>query len=421
MEKIRSLKLRVLRSKKLPTNYLVRTQLLTLIDTKNALFTMLRSNRKQAYSFYYFNRFNHAYKRLLHPLYTMRQKKILISFDDNFSILSCLKKEFKALDIEVDIYSTNHSGHWLNRFFYKKINKIARKLGLIANDKDLFAWSRFSYEKHRDRQFADRIKQFSPDLILCIHGHMIGEAVLRETSILTVGWWVEPNPNIDNLIRFATLFDHYLSYDSNIVDLLTNLNIRSEYQSHVASPSDFYPTPEMEKEIDVLFYGSWSPWREEVLYAAYTATHNIALYGNDWQKKCVLFSKKELQHILRGKDIGGPHLNEAMNRSKIVLGIQRLKESTTGLDTRAFDALASGALLLTDAPKDLFRHFTNHEDCLVYQRSEEVPDLIRAVLDGRIDVDKMKIAGRDKVLLNLTYQSLCKKIASYIPSALARP
>jgi spore maturation protein CgeB len=226
---------------------------------------------------------------------------------------------------------------------------------------------------------------------------------------------------MENLVRFAKLFDHYFSYDSEIVDLLSNLHIRSEYQSHVASSSDFYPLPSISKDIDVLFYGSWSPWREEVLYAAYKATKNIALYGSDWQKKCVLFTKKELQHILRGRDIVGPNLNEVINRSKIVLGAQRLRESTTGLDTRAFDALASGALLLTDAPKDLYRHFTNQDDCLVYQGSEEVPALIKAVLDGHVEVDKMRKSGREKVLRNLTYQSLCKKIASHIPSSAAPP
>jgi spore maturation protein CgeB len=347
----------------------------------------------------------------------MRRKKILISFDDYFSILSFFKKEFEELNIEVNIFSTNTSQHWLNRFFYKKINKIAKILGLIENNKDLFAWSRFSYENFRNRQFADRINQFEPDLILCIHGHHIGGEILREAKIPKIGWWIEPNINRVELIQFASLFDKYLSYDSEIVELLRKHDICSEYQSHVASSSDFYPIPETEKDIDVLFYGSWSPWREEVLFAAYKATQNIALYGNHWQKKCVLFSKKELQGILRGRDIVGPHLNEVINRSKIVLGVQRLKNFTTGLDTRAFDALASGALLLTDAPKDLYRHFKNQEDCLVYERSEEVPDLIKTVLDGRVDVDAMKKSGREKVLLNLTYQSLCKKIASHIPSA----
>jgi spore maturation protein CgeB len=172
----------------------------------------------------------------------------------------------------------------------------------------------------------------------------------------------------------------------------------------------------MVKDIDLLFYGSWSPWREEVLFSAYKATNNIALYGNHWLQKSTLFSKEDLKRILRGKDIVGPNLNEVINRSKIVLGAQRLKKTTTGLDTRAFDALASGALLLTDAPKDLFRHFKDLEDCLIYDSSEEVQNLIKAVIEGQVEVDKIKKAGREKVLINLTYETLCEKIANHIPS-----
>ena len=347
----------------------------------------------------------------------MPSRKILISFDDNFQILSYLKEGFKALDIEVDVYATNNSGHWINRFIFKKINKIAKALGLIAEGKDLFEWSRYSFEQFRDGQFADRVEQFKPDLIFSIHGRQIGEAVLRKSKIPKIGWWVEPNPDMDTLIRFAKLFDYYLSYDSEIAERLSKLGIHSEYQSHVASSSDFYPMPEIEKDIDVLFYGSWSPWREEVLFAAHIVTKNIALYGNDWLKKSILFSKKDIRDILCDRIITGQHLNEVINRSRIVLGAQRLKNTTTGLDTRAFDALASGALLLTDAPIDLFRHFKDREDCLVYDRSEEVPGLIRAVLEGQLEVEKIKKSGREKILLDLTYKTLCKKIADHIPPA----
>jgi hypothetical protein len=154
----------------------------------------------------------------------MQLKKILITFVDNFLILDYLEKEFKALGIEVDIYATNNSGHWLHRYVFKKINKLAKSLGLISKDADLFEWSRFSFEKYREYEFADRIQQFKPDLILCIHGHKFGENVLKETKIPKIGWWVEPNPNIETLIRYAKLFDLYFSYDSEIVDLLNNLN-----------------------------------------------------------------------------------------------------------------------------------------------------------------------------------------------------
>lgn len=78
--------------------------------------------------------------------------------------------------------------------------------------------------------------------------------------------------------------------------------------------------------------------------------------------------------------------------------------------------MASGALLLTDAPKDLFRHFKDLEDCIVYDSSQEVQGLIRAVIEGHIEVDKIKKSGREKILINLTYKTLCAKIAAYIPS-----
>lgn len=91
------------------------------------------------------------------------------------------------------------------------------------------------------------------------------------------------------------------------------------------------------------------------------------------------------------------------------------KKATTGLDTRAFDALASGALLLTDAPKDLFRHFKDLEDCIIYDTSEEVQGLIRTVIEWHTETDKIKKSGREKILTNLTYKTLCAKIATYIP------
>jgi len=107
----------------------------------------------------------------------MQLKKILITFVDNFLILGYLEKEFQALGIEVEIFATNKPGHWLHRYFFKKINKLAKSLGLISNDADLFEWSRFSFEKYREHEFAKRIEQFKPDLILCIHGHKFGEPV----------------------------------------------------------------------------------------------------------------------------------------------------------------------------------------------------------------------------------------------------
>ncbi len=343
-------------------------------------------------------------------------KKIVISFVDNFSILSHLRKEFERLGFDVYIFATNLRGHWLHRFFFKKINKIAKHLKLLPENGDLFSWSRYSFEKYREQKFSEFIEKIKPDLIFCIHGHSFGEDILEQIHITKVGWLVEPNPQKEDLLKISSPFTLYLSYDSETVQLLNGHGIRSEYQSHVSSVSDFYPIPNLTKDIDIVFYGSWSPWREEVLFAAYQETKNIALFGNDWIKNCSLFAKKELNNILHGKEILGSNLNIVMNRAKIVLGAQRLRKITTGLDTRAFDALASGALLLTDVPNDLYRHFKNDEDLIIYDCSADVPFKIRAILNGDIDVDAISKSGREKVLQSLTYKNLCDKVLSALPA-----
>ncbi len=344
-------------------------------------------------------------------------KRVLISFVDNFLILAYLKNEFEKLGIEVNVFATNLRGHWIHRFIFKKINRIAKKLKLLSNEGDLFSWSRYSFEKYREQKFADYIDQIKPDLIFCIHGYQFGEFALKNSKSVKVGWWIEPNPNLNDVLNFSKLFDLYLSYDSQTVELLTSYRIRSEYQSHVASTADFYPIPDLKKDIDVLFYGSWSPWREEVLFSAYQETKNIALFGNDWIKNCSLFTKKELNNVLHGKEVLGSNLNIVMNRAKIVLGAQRLRNVTTGVDTRAFDALASGALLLTDAPNDLYRHFKNDEDLIVYDCSADISLKIRAILNGDIDVGVISKSGREKVLQSLTYKNLCERVLSALSAA----
>lgn len=43
--------------------------------------------------------------------------------------------------------------------------------------------------------------------------------------------------------------------------------------------------------------------------------------------------------------------------------------------------------------KDLFRHFRDQEDCLIYQGSGEVPALIKVALDGHIEIDNTRKSG----------------------------
>lgn len=341
-------------------------------------------------------------------------QKVLIAYDDDYLIAFHLAKELELLSIKTNLFITNKTEHGLNRYFFRKINKLARNLRLISKGVDLFHKSNYSYVKYLESQFENRIKEFSPDLIFCIHGQRFGEDVLQRMVVPKIGWWVEPDPNKEALVRFAKPFDVYLSYDSSVVKYLNSLGIHSKYQSHVACTSQFYPISNLEKEYDILFYGNWSAWREEVLYAAFQISKNIALYGNSWKKKQKLFSRTELRSIYKGEQAIDSNLNYLINKSKLVLNAQRLKGFSCGLDTRPFDVLASGALLVTDAPDDMKYHFAHKEDLLIYHGISELKVILNMALSDGINVEVIRNCGMRKVVNEYTYKQLCRNILSSI-------
>ncbi len=337
-------------------------------------------------------------------------KKILIVYDDEFPIALNLAREFELLSIKTNLFIPNKTEHWLNRLVFKKINKLARNLRIVPKGTNLFMGSKYSYTNYLELQFSKRINEFQPELIFCIHGQRFGEKILSATKIPKIAWWIEPDQNKETLTYHARPFDLYLSYDSEVVAYLNQKGIVSKYQSHVSDTIRYHPIQNSIKTTDILFYGNWSEWREEILYSAYIVTKNIALYGNGWPKKSRLFTKRQLKEIYRGKEINGSKLNEQINAAKLVLNAQRLKGNTVGIDTRPFDVLASGNLLLTDAPSDLNQHFINKQDLLIYTNLNDLQKMIKEILSNQINVEIIKKSGREKILENYTYKNLCSTI-----------
>ncbi len=94
----------------------------------------------------------------------------------------------------------------------------------------------------------------------------------------------------------------------------------------------------------------------------------------------------------------------------MILGAQRLKGLTTGLDTRFFDVLASGNLLVTDAPLDLIKHFNHQENLLIYKNPDELQSLIKEIINEERSFEEIKQCGKNHVIQNYTYKHLCSRI-----------
>jgi spore maturation protein CgeB len=159
---------------------------------------------------------------------------------------------------------------------------------------------------------------------------------------------------------------------------------------------------------DVAFVGNWSPWREEVIKRALSLTHNIALYGPNWQKKCKL-PKNVLARIYKGQEIFGDERNHLLNSTKIVLGIKRFLESS-GLNMRFFEVLAARACYLTDPTPELNTFFTPGEHLYTYENADQLAMQIQILLHDNALRDHIRDSGYQHVRQNHTYDNMAQTL-----------
>lgn len=168
------------------------------------------------------------------------------------------------------------------------------------------------------------------------------------------------------------------------------------------------------KDIDVVFVGNWSEWRDEVLLRTLSLTHNVVIYGPQWLKKSRI-PKQVLQKIYRGPMVVGAELNHLFNRARVNLNASRVYGST-GLNMRFFEVLATRSLFITDFVPEIEKHFLDGQDLAVYQTLDGLTDLLKKFLaDENLSLNVAE-AGYQKVLANHTYSHLASSFEKQFTS-----
>jgi hypothetical protein len=102
---------------------------------------------------------------------------------------------------------------------------------------------------------------------------------------------------------------------------------------------------------------------------------------------------------------------EVYGRSKIVLNISR-DDWPADANTRVFEAMAAGALLVTSLPTDLTRlGFEDGVDFVGYEDEAELFAMLRRWLDDDVGRASVAASGRTKVLSGFTYEALARRLA----------
>jgi hypothetical protein len=102
---------------------------------------------------------------------------------------------------------------------------------------------------------------------------------------------------------------------------------------------------------------------------------------------------------------------EVYGRSKIVLNISR-DDWPADANTRVFEAMAAGALLVTSLPTDLTAlGFVDGVDFAGYEDEAELFDVLRRWLDDDVGRASVAASGKAKVLSRFTYEALARRLA----------
>ena len=338
-----------------------------------------------------------------------RSLRVLISSYDFPPIPYDLAEAFNRANVEVFLLITSYGTEpAFYRFVIKRVNKFVRHFRFFTGK--VFSF----FEKHPDergnwlnRRFEEACESFLPDIVLFVHGHHYGEAILERLNIKKIAWHIEPD-DFAKLYSEAAQFDIYTSFSSTTVERLKDAGKATAYLCHGVNVNSFYPLPETPKLYDLCFVGNWSPWREQVLQTILTVTHKVALYGPTWKRKTSI-PRRLFKKIFQGEKIEGAALNLLYNQSKVVLNAQRERQAN-GLNMRYFEVTAAQACLLTDPVAELERHFTPDEHLCVYKNCDELVQTLQNLLVN----DELRSAiarkGYQKVVDNYTNDHFVQKL-----------
>ena len=302
---------------------------------------------------------------------------------------------FAHAGIDARTFIVDDHVHWVQRYVFRRLNKLARALRLVRRGTDLFRHHRWGDVAYPASQLAAAVAEHAPDLVLCIHGKPVDVAPLRASPALKVGWWVEQNDAWPVLDAASRHFDLYAAFSRDIVDALARHQRASLHLLHGANLRQHRPIDGCAKDVDVAFVGAWSAWRDEIVAKTFEVTEDIALYGHSWLKKSRL-PKKVLRKIHRGDVILGTELNTLYNRARVVLNADRTVR--LGLNMRYFEVLATRACLLTDEAVELAEHFIDGDHLCVYRDHAQLQQKLRWLLEDPDARERIADAGYREVL-----------------------
>jgi Glycosyl transferases group 1 len=210
---------------------------------------------------------------------------------------------------------------------------------------------------------------------------------LEKSRIPTVCFHADTYAYTKRRIRWSYLFDHVAVFHPGYEERFARAGHPGAFLLPHAVRREFYDLPEMEREYEI-------GWVGQTQGASYLRRGECLpklarkFHTNDWGRKYTL---EEVAQVYR--------------RSQVVVNIGR-DDFPQDANLRVFEALASGALLVTSIPTELTElGFVEGEHFVAYRQEGEIVPLVEKYLSDYSARRQISEAAREKVLREHTYDA----------------
>lgn len=249
----------------------------------------------------------------------------------------------------------------------------------------------------------NQIESMCPDVVLIADLNVLPARMVRRlanrTGAIFVGQIASPLPSVG----FTQGYHHIVSAHPGLVQSLKKRGNQTSYLPLASGVelSRSQPKPLANRKYDVAFVGSFGRHHKqtyELLQKASMATSNLAIFGNPSPRTLGKFG---LTEFYRGAAFGKEML-DVFGQTRIVLNRHARFADGYSVNMRMYEAIGSGAALLTESSPNLRDLFADDE-VATYENLDEVPRVLTKLLTNLSQTQNSTDAARKRLRQEHTY------------------
>lgn len=242
-------------------------------------------------------------------------------------------------------------------------------------------------------------KDYMPDLYLYVDsGHDRIEPGIEQLGMPRVAWLIDAHVSPESRLEMARHFDVVFVAQKAYAEKFRAAGLDQVHWLPLGCAPRLHHRPEVARDLDVAFVGSLSSdegfRRRKLIHAAMQNRPNHFL-GKAWPE-----------------DMAAIYA-----RAKIVVNAAYKND----VNMRVFEALASGALLVTDPAAGLEDLFCDGEHLVIYRNDAAIGETVERYLADTAARARIAAAGRQEVLARHTYAHRVEELIARTRDALKKP